>query len=232
MQIARGVALVTGCLLLAACANPVTPTPTRSSPTFSATPSKQPPATPTSSAAPSLSASPGASGADVPRVPLSLDVDLPKPPIWGVPKPEGWEMVVFDQQGLNKLEQANGCTLSTVQNAGVIGMIDDKPPTDVTATKQFLKDSLAQTNTIKGFTTEGEVVAFPVRLGLAGTQAIDFAQLTYSYNHKDTGARWRTIVLARVMPKPGSQLIATLACPVGDLEAARPILDQLKVVPG
>lgn len=173
-----------------------------------------------------------------PIVNLILGIELQRPPVWGVEKAEGWTAVVIDAQGMNKFDNANGCTLTTVQTAGTIPPIDvgngfTEPATDATGTKAFLEQATKQSRqSFADFATEGGITSFPIPFGVPSSQRFEFAHLEYTYTQGTPAVRWRAAVLARVMPKSGSRMVATLSCPESQLEAARGFLGGLKVLPG
>lgn len=198
------------------------------------------PSTPSSSASTSTSPSSSTSGstsgapADAAKIPLSLFVALERPPVWGVTKTDGWEIVVFDQGGTNQLKNAAGCLLTTQQNAGTVPSKDPGvPPTDASATGDYLNTVLTKTRqSAKNFTLTADPSTTWVAFGLAKTQQIEFGLVDFTYTRSDTGAPFRTLILSRVMPRSGSQLSVNLSCPTAELEAARPALDGLTVLSG
>ncbi len=196
------------------------------------------------SSANSTTASPGASATSTPTaapmIPLTRDVDLPRPPIWGFTKTEGWDVVVFDSQGRNQLKNAAGCILTTLQQAGTIADIpgsipgvNDQRPTDATATKRQLEQMVAEAQPqARDFAVGGPPWSLPMTFGQNGAQRIEFAAIDVTYVPKAGGQQTHTLLAARLMPRPASQLLLDLTCPAGAFEAGRSILGQLRVLAG
>jgi len=232
---AAAAALVASASLLAACSQEVpAPTPSRSA---SSTPdlSNSSPVTPSGSAASTSASSPSGSAApEVAKIPLSLFVELQRPPIWGVPKKDEWEIVVFDQGGTNQLKNKAGCLITTQQNVGKVEPKDPLvAPTDASSTGDYLETVIRKTReSAKNFELTGAPGSLWLPFGMAKTQEIQLGLVDFTYTRSDTGEPFRTLIASRVMPRSSSQLIANLSCPTGALDAARPMLEGLSILPG
>lgn len=212
----------------------VAPTLSASRPTTSATGT---PST-TASPAPSTTASPGEDLA--PLIPMSRDVDLPRPPVWGIPEGTDWRFTVRDQQGTNRLTHPNGCVLTTLQWAGTIADIpgtipgvDDQRPTDATATQHHLDKTLRDFEpNVRQLVVNAPPKSLPIAFGAEGRQRIEFAAIDLSYIRSGDTQRLHTMLVERLMPRPGARLSAELTCPAEAFEAGRAVIDELRVLPG
>ena len=221
--------------LLGACTQEI-PAPTGSQ-SLAPSASDQPTASGAASSSSSGSASPSTSGtasSEAAKIPLSLFVELQRPPIWGVAKTDDWEIVVFDQGGTNQLKNKAGCLITTQQNVGKVEQKDPAvAPTDASATGDYLETVISKTQqSAKNFQLTSAPSAMWVPFGVAKTQEIQFGLIDFTYTRSDTGEAFRTLIATRVMPHSSSQLTANLSCPTAALEAARPMLAGLTVLPG
>lgn len=208
-------------------------------------PDPEPTSTPTQSPGPTAAspmatdgATPTADGG-APMVPMGMDVDLPRPPVWGVPTEGEWTLVVKDQGGTNRLTNANGCILTTQQIVGTIQDIpgsipgvNDERPTDSTATQHYLEKVVTDAQAVvRTFEVSGPAQSLPIDVG-EGQQRIEFAAVDFAYTTADTGEARHTLVAARLMPRPAAQLTAELTCPAAEFDASRSILEDLRLVIG
>lgn len=225
-----------GAIALAGCSGSTTDTPSATpasaSPTASTSPTPEPSPTPSE-------ATPSPSDSDAPLIPISRDIDLARPPVWGIPANLGWEFVVQDVGGEHRLKNADGCTLSTLQRAGAIAPIpgsmpgvDDQEPTDQTATVHYLNLVVGDSQAgARDFAVSGPPTSFPLALGEARQQRVEFAAVDFTYADAETGKRFHTVVAARLMTRPGGQLSVTMTCPEAAYDAARPAVERLLVIP-
>jgi hypothetical protein len=222
-------------LALAGCSGSTTPvaqTPTSTSPSSTVSASAAGEPTPATSAS-------EAEGA-VPMVPISRDIDLARPPVWGIPADLGWDFTVRDSNGENHLTNADGCTLVTIQRAGTIQPIpgavpgvDDQQPTDALATKHYLALVVSDAQPdARDFAVTGPAQSLPFGFGTERKQTVEFAVVDFTYTNAETGARLHSLVAARLMPRPGAQLSVHLTCPEAAYAAARPAIDRLLVLAG
>lgn len=203
-----------------------------STPSASASPTAEPSESPSEPA-------PSPSDSDAPLIPISRDIDLAHPPVWGIPANLGWEFVVQDVGGEHRLKNADGCTLSTLQRAGAIAPIpgsmpgvDDQAPTDQTATVHYLNLVVGDSQAgARDFAVSGPPTSFPLALGEARQQRVELAAVDFTYADAETGKRFHTVVAARLMTRPGGQLSVTMTCPESAYDAARPAVERLLVIP-
>lgn len=167
---------------------------------------------------------------------VSLDeqADLGSP-FWSFPILDGWEIGVFDQEGVNQATNAElGCLFTTSQNR--------QPPVDTTATDdrtdteatlefltQQMVDSVAEAEVVGGFgSTE-------VAIGIgdsAGT--LEFATSRVEYINPKDGGPYVNELAARVMPLSEAFLYVVVSCPASVVDAGNSpfeaMLDEVAVV--
>ena len=144
-----------------------------------------------------------------------------------------------DVGGEHRLQNADGCTLSTLQRAGAIAPIpgsmpgvDDQAPTDQTATVHYLNLVVGDSQAgARDFAVSGPPTSLPLALGEARQQRVEFAAVDFTYADAETGKRFHTVVASRLMTRPGGQLSVTMTCPESAYDAARPAVERLLVIP-
>lgn len=187
-------------------------------------------ATPSVSSSPSASSSASASPAGKGVLTLADDKGVSGTPYWGLNKVDGWEIVVFDQQGLNQMKNATtGCQLTSYQ-----AKLKDKPASDADGSKNLtgnyflaLKRKAASTKDLgtstvvlgRGFTSDLE-------------NGVEFYLGAMDYVGTDKVAR-RSVVASRAFTKEGNALQLILTCkptalPGGD--ATKKLMQELALI--
>ena len=144
--------------------------------------------------------------------------------MWAVPVESGWTPVI-DRDGVNQLKKANGCRLTTTQNAsGSSGTDEAATATLVESARQEYRRQAVELSS-----QDGTPIFFPV--GPAGTGALEFAVLLVSYRNRDTNTMFGSVFAVRVMPTTGVVLSATLSCPKELMAAELAVMTKLTIQP-
>ncbi|PXA73247.1 hypothetical protein [Cryobacterium arcticum] len=196
------------------------------SPTVTEEPLAAPTATAPETADPTATAMPTeepATGGAVPTGVTSLDdyVDVGTSfPIWRFPLEDGWEITVFDQQGVNQAQNDElGCLFTSSQNKQPpydLDATDDRSDTEasIAALTQQMVDSVDEAAVV------GALGSADIALTQAGSEdRIEFATSRVDYVNPQDGQDYTNQVGARAMPQAESFMYYVVSCPSALVEA-------------
>jgi hypothetical protein len=150
-------------------------------------------------------------------------------PIWRYPILDGWEITVFDQEGINTTENTDlGCTFTSSQNK--------QPAQDVTATDD-LTDSLATFEVLENRALDahpdaeliGELdttsfgVVYP-----GGEGSLEFISSRVDYLDEATNVRYTSEIAGRAMPLAESFMYIEVSCPTALVDAGQSPFEELR----
>ena len=170
-----------------------------------------------------------------PETPAQLDLvtlddpsDFSAGPYWGVPFEDGWDIVRFDEQGVNEFKNvATGCMFFTYQGYGPEGLTSTD---DRGATEETLSTALQIGLPWNAATADPEVNPDgTVEMPVDWAYSVEMSRYVALYPTAD-GNRQRQILLRTFMPN-NLALYAEVDCPAtpeGD-KAAQTILDGLAI---
>lgn len=215
------VALLVSALALSGCGSSAEKTDTPAKKSSSSSPSSSPSASSSTAAA-----SPSGKGV----LALSDDQGVPGTPYWGVNKLAGWEMTVFDQQGVNQLKNAStGCQLTSYQ-----AKLKDKPTSDAEGSKNLTSNYLLAVKrkaaSTKDLGTSTLVIGRGFNRDLAN--GVEFALGAMDYVGTDKIER-RSVVASRAFTRQGNALQLILTCKPAALssgDATKKLMQQLALV--
>lgn len=188
-----------------------------SSTSASSTPSESASSTPSSS--PSRSASPSTSSSSPVAAPSSSSArpsgstgtgtspGADEPPVWSFPaNVEGWTMTVFDQNGINQLQNEQQCRFTSSQN-----VVEPSTSTSDEEATEDLIDDVEAAFLQQGASVESELSEGKINLGMDGAAQADALRLDSVY--EVDGDEYTSILLARVFAEEGSWVTLQYACP-------------------
>ncbi len=184
------------------------------------------PPTPTGEA----SISPTESDPSTDNIPLDGSAAFSNPPVWNTPFLSGWDINIFDQEGVNQFEsKALGCLFTTSQN---MQSVDASSPSDAAQSTQLMNDL---TDSIVKEVPDAIVTGMrpaEVGLGISGSHTIEFATARVDYT--TSLGDYVNVFLARSMPSSGSYMYALVSCPTATMDGAESpledLLDQISIV--
>jgi hypothetical protein len=151
----------------------------------------------------------------------SLDVQADfGTPFWSFPIVDGWEVSVFDQEGVNQAENAElGCLFTTSQNrqaaidSAATGDRSDTEDTIQTLT-QLMLDSVDEAEVV------GELGSIDVAVGMADSaEGLEFATSRVEYVNPQDGGRYVNDIAMRAMPLPEAYLYLVVSCPAAVIDS-------------
>ena len=150
-------------------------------------------------------------------------------PVWGYPFQDGWELVLFDQEGVNQSENAElGCLFTSSQNV--------QPAVDVTATDD-LTDTLATVDVLeKRLLASGPEAKLVGELGstdfgvnLAGAEErLEFLTTRVDYMNPEAGVSYTNEIAVRAMPLAEALMYVVLSCPTSLVDAGNSPFEELR----
>jgi len=150
-------------------------------------------------------------------------------PVWGYPFQDGWEVLTFDQNGINQSQNADlGCLFTSSQNkqaAGDLAATDDL--TDTLATVDALEQQLlASGNEAK---LVGELGSTDFGVTLPGAeQRIEFLTTRVDYLNPEQGVSYTNEIAARAMPAAESFMYIVVSCPTSLVDSGASPFEQLR----
>lgn len=178
----------------------------------------------------SAAAPTGADEATGTLISLNEHADLGKTfPIWRYPILDGWEIVVFEQEGINTTQNAElGCTFTSSQNK--------QPAQDVTATEDLTDslatfevleqrwlDSASDAELIGELDTTSFAVAYPGAQG-----SLEFISSRIDYLDNATKVRYTSEIAGRAMPLAESFMYIEVSCPTSVVDAGQSPFEELR----
>lgn len=163
-------------------------------------------------------------GASSDNVTLDDSALFDGPPVWSAPILAGWDIVTFDEGGINRFkDSASGCTFMTSQNLQKV----DTSSTSDRSTTQKLATQLQESITSR--TTEAEVIyskSVDLSKSLAGSgPTIEFATVRVDYSVDSNN--FSSVFFARSMPASGSYMFTQLECMKTIMDSSTSPLDEL-----
>ncbi len=135
-----------------------------------------------------------------------------KTAIWGFPTDvEGWRLQIFDQEGVNLIENSRGCQYSTTQ--GIFDLTAGTPAPDHIETRYMAENRIAsfqrQMTSAKGTFHKSSEVSGP------GSQPIEMLRVDIDYVGVDH-RNYRSTAWVRAFTRddPPSAMTVNYACPV------------------
>lgn len=150
-------------------------------------------------------------------------------PIWRYPILDGWEIVVFDQEGINTTQNTElGCTFTSSQNkqpAQDVSATEDL--TDSLATFEVLEqrwlDSASDAELIGELDTTSFAVAYP-----GGQGSLEFISSRIDYLDDATKVRYTSEIAGRAMPLAESFMYIEVSCPTALVDAGQSPFEELR----
>jgi hypothetical protein len=171
------------------------------------------------SAAPTTKPTDVAGGGSGTVTSLDVQADLGSP-FWSFPILDGWEIGVFDQEGVNQATNAElGCLFTTSQNRQSpvnADATDDR--TDTVETLEFLTEQMV--NSVDEAEVVGELGSTEVAIGMRDSaEALEFATSRVEYINPDDGGPYVNEVAMRAMPLSEAYLYLVVSCPAEVVDA-------------
>ena len=150
-------------------------------------------------------------------------------PIWRYPILDGWEITVFDQEGINTTENIDlGCTFTSSQNK--------QPAQDLDATED-LTDSLATFEVLEDRTLDahpgaeliGELDTTSFAVAYPGGEAdLEFISSRIDYLDEALNVRYTSEIAGRAMPLAESFMYIQVTCPTALVDAGQSPFEELR----
>lgn len=150
-------------------------------------------------------------------------------PIWGYPMQTGWEILTFDEGGINRSKNVElGCLFTSSQNR--------QPAYDLDATDD-LSDTLAsiealeqqQLESANQATLVGELGSTDFGINLPGAgERIEFLTTRIDYMEPDLGVSYTNEVAVRAMPLAESSMYIVVTCPTALVDAGGSPFEELR----
>lgn len=175
---------------------------------------------------------PSDSGTNIDSIPLSGAADFGGPPIWGAPYLSGWDIKVFDQEGINSFENLTlGCTFTTSQNVQEVDRASSSDETSTRSLMDVLKNEIFKRSPDAVEAAESIV---DLSIGVSGSSStIEFSSLRLDFTA--SSGEYTSVIFARSMPQSGSYMYTHLECTRAAIDGAdsplQALTDQLAVVP-
>ena len=150
-------------------------------------------------------------------------------PVWGYPFQDGWEVVIFDQQGINQSENAElGCLFTSSQNAQPAGDVNAKDDlTDTIATVDVLEQQLLASGHDAKLVGELGSTDFGINLPDA-VERLEFLTTRVDYMNPEAGVGYTNEIAARAMPLAESFMYIVVSCPTTLVEAGNSPFEELR----
>jgi len=150
-------------------------------------------------------------------------------PIWGYPMQTGWEILTFDQGGINQSKNVElGCLFTSSQNK--------QPAYDLEATDD-LSDTLASINSLEQqqldsgnqATLVGEFGSTDFGINLPGAgERIEFLTTRIDYMEPELGVSYTNEIAVRAMPLAESSMYIVVTCPTALVDAGGSPFEELR----
>ena len=141
-------------------------------------------------------------------------------PVWRFPLEDGWEITVFDQQGVNQAQNDElGCLFTSSQNkqpAYDVGATDDRSDTEasIASLTQQMVDSVDEAAVVS------PLGSADIALTQAGSEdRIEFATSRVDYVNPQNGQDYTNEIGARAMPQAEALMYYVVSCPSAVVEA-------------
>ena len=150
-------------------------------------------------------------------------------PIWGYPIQTGWEIVTFDQAGINQSENAAlDCLFTSSQNkqpAYDLDATDDL--SDTLATMDILEQ--AQLDSGPQAALVGELGSTDFGVNLPGAEErIEFLTTRIDYMEPERGVSYTNEIAVRAMPLAESAMYIVVTCPTALVDAGDSPFEELR----
>ncbi|MEC5183222.1 hypothetical protein RCH12_000669 [Cryobacterium sp. MP_3.1] len=163
-------------------------------------------------------------------IPLDEHVDVGSTfPIWGYPMQTGWEILTFDQAGINQSENVElGCLFTSSQNK--------QPAYDLDATDD-LSDTVATMATFEQqqldagnqATLVGDRSSTDFGINLPGAdERIEFLTTRIDYLEPEMGVSYTNEIAVRAMPLAESAMYIVVTCPTALVDAGQSPFEELR----
>lgn len=158
---------------------------------------------------------------------LDVQADLGAP-FWSFPILDGWEIGVFDQEGVNQATNAElGCLFTTSQNRQSpvnADATDDR--TDTVETLEFLTQQMV--NSVDEAEVVGELGSTEVAIGMRDSaEALEFATSRVEYINPDDGGPYVNEIAMRAMPLSEAYLYLVVSCPAEVVDAGNSPFEEM-----
>jgi len=150
-------------------------------------------------------------------------------PIWGYPMQTGWEIITFDEAGINQSENAElGCLFTSSQNK--------QPALDLDATDD-LSDTLATIDSLEQQQLDsgnqaalvGELGSTDFGINLPGAdERIEFLTTRLDYMEPQAGVSYTNEIAVRAMPLADSAMYIVVTCPTSLVDAGNSPFEELR----
>lgn len=150
-------------------------------------------------------------------------------PIWGYPMQTGWEILTFDQGGINQSENSElACLFTSSQNK--------QPANDLDATDD-LSDTLATMDSLErqqldsGHQAElvGELGSTDFGINVAdAAERIEFLTTRIDYMEPELGVSYTNEIAVRAMPLAESAMYIVVTCPTALVESGGSPFEELR----
>ncbi|TQO20370.1 hypothetical protein FB472_2001 [Rhodoglobus vestalii] len=159
----------------------------------------------------------GAPSSSVDRIPLDGSADFGGPPVWNVLLDPSWEILKFDENGVNMFQNADsGCLLLTSQNEQDVAPVEAG---DRVASEQLLSQQIDTFAAVDPNASVLDSRSVDIAVGAAGSgSTIEFSSATLQRTLSSGNAETMELI-ARSLPASGSFMWAVVSCETGIYEA-------------
>jgi len=150
-------------------------------------------------------------------------------PIWGYPMQSGWEITIFDQDGINQSENTElGCLFTSSQNKQAAYDLDaTNDLSDTLATVDTLEQDLLAAGNDAALI--GELGSTDFGINLPGAdERLEFLTSRVDYTNPELGVSYTNEIAARAMPLAESFMYVVVSCPTALVEAGGSPFEELR----